>query len=742
MKEELLRVISTKLDDININIASLNDLNGKIGKAEEDLTYIEGLLDRFVDDNQRYNVLNFTKLSKDDFDSVLGVVRSDISDVFKTNNCNYDGLIYLINGINNGVSLSLTIEQENAINYLIQAMDEVKRNEMAVVDGLNLVKANYVIDDVDELEKKKDRFESIVTKINDGEYVDEIDDIKEAMEFNGVDSDMAIGILVYLLNYNAEIYKTRPVTVKEEIYEEKVKDSEPVEEHIVDVPPVEEEKNDELEFHLPEFSTIEVPKSPQEYDLPFVPEIDNDEVKEEKEETKTEEDIILPPIEEYHDEVSNVEPEAVEDEPVIPEIPSEDVKVETPIVEEEQVEVPEENATDEIVSDNDFDADFNDIISQEDYDEEKTISEPVDTENVKTSTREVQRLFQEFDIKVSDDELNQYVDGNIDEYRKIIKIFKDNGVLNKILEDHEIFKEILVNSKENDIINVLEIIKNELSVDSEDYEDTMRIAVDTIPSIFVNHGGNYENFVENVKLYKDLGINLVNLFDFSKEVLIANHEMVLANYEVVKKYNVSIDYKTAKYFLLLNNVVEKMDYYVEAVYKDKTKGDTFDGINLLNNYPSKLNMVSDLTIKRLRYSSENGKKIFGSKPNSLTGEITNLKVNVLDIPNDYMEKFFNNKFDSITNDEMRQYIKLCRNSSNVGDYADELSFLEQYHDSLRYNIQGIKVSYNKVVRNYNILRSYGIEVKKALEFAVCYNLVITTSEYQTLKTALNEGVGE
>ena len=146
----------------------------------------------------------------------------------------------------------------------------------------------------------------------------------------------------------------------------------------------------------------------------------------------------------------------------------------------------------------------------------------------------------------------------------------------------------------------------------------------------------------------------------------------------------------------------------------------------------------DATIKRLRYASENGKKVFGSKPGSLSGEITNLRVNALDVSNDYLNKFFDNEFANLTGDEVREYIKLVHNSSNVGDYSDELDKLSSYRNGLRYVISGINISYNKVVRNYSILRSYGIDTKKALQFAVCYNLVITKDEYNKLADLLDK----
>ena len=716
MKEELLRVLNVKLDDVMINIESLNELNKKIEKAEEDLSYIKGKIDLFTE-NDKYNVLNFTKLSHDEFDNVLSIVGSDIGNVFKTNNCNYEGLVYLINGINNGVSLSLTLEQENAINYLINGMEGVMHNDMAIVDGLYLAKTRFAIDDVNVLNEKKNEFERIISSANNDEYLDEIDEIQEAMTFSGLDSSQMNDILVYLLNYNAEIYnkekETKKYEVKEEVQdvEENVGDDLEIssESDIVKEPQekVEEQvvfndSKDDVEFHLPEFNKIEEKNEKEEISIP------------------TNYEIPVMPLEENVADNIDVS---------IPDLP-----LDQEVAKESQEEV----------QNNDIDTDFKDIVPQEDYEEYKPLDETISITpvNPKASTREVQRLFQEFGVNISDDELNNYTEGDAEEYKKIITVLKDNDVLDDLVKDKDLFREIIVNSRESDIVNVLNIIKNDLSVDSEDYGTTLKIVINTIPSVFVNNGGNYDNFVNNVQLFKELGINLVNLFDFSKEVLIANHDNILNNYELVKNYNINIDYKNAKYYLLLDDIASRMDYYVESLYKDENKDEMFDGIQFIKEYPGKLNMVTSETIKRLRYSSENNRKVFGSKPNSLTGEITNLKVNVLDIPEDYMNAFFDNHFDGISSDEVRQYAKLCNNSVNVGNFVNELSDLEKYHDNLRYNINGINISYNKVVRLYNTLRSYGIDINKSKEFAVCYNLVITKDEYHSLKKVLTEGVGE
>ena len=548
------------------------------------------------------------------------------------------------------------------------------------------------------------------------------------MAFSDLDSSNVNEILVFLLKYNSDIYdKEREEvrvheeeTIPESHSDDIIVDSTdtnletndfPIEDSVSFEDKKESNENKEMEFHLPEFNKIEEVNeivTPTTYNVPFVPEIDDvaSQNQEDLEESNDYEEINV--------------------------IPS-----------EEDTQINNENT--QIDESNNIDSDFIDIVPQDDYEEDKTLDQTISMtpiNNEKTSTRELQRLFQDYNIKIDDNDLNDYVDGNIQEYKKIIDTLKDNGVLECITKNTDLFKEIIVGSTDANIINVLNIIKNDLSVDNEDYETTVSIVMETIPSIFVSDGGNYDNFIENVKLYKELGINLVNLFDFSKEVLVANHENVVENYEIVKEYGINIDYKNAKYFLLLDDIAERMDYYVESVYKDENKNEMFDGNKYIIDYPCKLNTVTSETIKRLRYSSENGRKVFGSKPNSLTGEITNLKVNVLDMPSEYIDNFFDNKFDDISVDEVRQYSKLCKNSSNVSDFLNELSFLDKYHDGVRYDIDGIKVSYNKVKRCYNTLRSYGISEEKAREFAVCYNLVITKDEYLKLKDILREGAGE
>lgn len=817
MKEELIKILNAKLANINKNIASLIEINQKIDAENDKLSYATKILSGFKEDNS-YNVLNFVKIGKEDFDKIIDIVDDDVKKIFNTGNCNYEGLVYLINGINNGVSLSLTEEQKSSIEYLVRSLIKKQEEYEAVIDGLLLVKDGFAINDVNVLNSEKEEYERIVDKVNNDKYIDETDKICEAIEYSELNKLETIDLLTYLLEYNAGIFgkkdavkedsvetenkedafafnpvNTTEIENKEDAesnsdYEFKVEElaKEDTEEHLDTNEKVEdnvdftdEEKpqeesetsalsdDNEISFEMP-IETNEEPKD-EEKDADTVNEeipivnpfafeeikgnnIDDNNIDGLKDDTVnvldsndglSSEDTVDSDVQKNNAEDNNALEENVEseeknilDENVNNEVNNSNLENNNEIkVEEMTPELFDRTADNENdlekFEEEKVDDEFKDAFSKEDYYEEYNVTDD------KTSNRELQRLFNEYDLKdleITDDMLL----GNADNYKSVLETLKKNDILKKIAVNKELLKEIILSSGEEEINEVLRIIKDDLSVDSDDYEITLNIVINTIPTVFIKDHGNFDNFVNNIRLLKELKVNLISLFDFSKEVLIADNEKALSNYEIVKKYNVNIDYKNAKYLLMLDNLAEKMDYYVESKYQDKLKNEEFDGINYINNYTVKLNSVTDETIKRLRYSSENERKVFGSKPGSLAGEITNLKVNVLELDDVYRNNFFNNEFDGITSDEVKEFVKLIRNSSNVGNYSDELESLEKYHNGLRYDINGVLVSYNKVVRNYNILRSYGINESKALHFAVCYNLIITKDEYANLKSVLNE----
>ena len=753
MKEELIRVLNNKLNDLNSDIDSLVEINNKIDKENDNLSYVSSILDLFGDNN----ILNFSKVSREDFDKVIDIIGENARAVFDTDSCNYDGLVYLINGINSGITLELNEEQKNAINYVIDELNSKVDEYSSAIDGYELVKTRYDISDVEELKSKRDNYNKTIGDLENENYVVDTDLLMEALNYCDLSEEKIISILGYVLGYNAEVYKEKGPR------EEKPK-SEPVIE-TYDEPKVNDEiKFDNNEIEETEENNVFSLENNEHYIEPSgtreeneyhedvdIPEYSEDEIITPTEDMTSLEDefhfnsIPSESIQEYNPVTFEEEPkeEKIEEveynTPVEEYVPSEDIMpAETSEIEdihEEDNNVTFEESHEEEVSQESnapLDNDFKDVIdSNEDYEDKEDVSS-----GEMSSTRDLQKLFDKYGVKEDNVYLNELVTGNTSKYPELLEVLKNKELLDKL--SGNVLAEVLLNSNSDDIIQALDIIENDLSVDKDDYTITVKIAIDTIPSIFITENGNFRNFVENTRLFKDLGLNLINLFDFSKELFVANHDTILKNLDVVKSYGFDIDYKNAKYLLLIPNIGDKLDYYVESIYEDKLKNMTFDGIEYIKNYAAKLNVVTDETIKRIRYSSENGRKVFGTKPGSLTGEITNLRVNALDISSDYLNKFFNNDFADLTGDEVREYERLVHNSTNVGDYSDELEVLNPYLKGLRYVIDGINISSKKVVRNYNILRSYDTEKKKALEFAVCYNLVITKEEYDRLESKLNE----
>ena len=770
MKEELIRVLNNKLDNINSDIDSLNDLNNKIDEENERLDFVSRILDLF-NENGNNDPMNFDKVSKEDFERAIEMTGEEVERLFNGDICNYDGLVYLISGIRNGISITLTNEQVNSIEFFIQSLIEKKKELETTISGYKEEVSKYEISVVSELETKKEKYISVREDIENNDYIKDVSLVREAIEYSNLEPSKVIEILNFILQYNADLYKeNKPISnvldtpfeekeeVKEEKTEETVEEKETLDEN--------EFSNSSLddtvqsEFHFGQINREDL-FSPITFDEPEKEEVslepEQEEVKElesntpfepisfEEKEDTSENDTIPSesntsetdyPSFKTFDEIINNSLNIPSDTDYVPltdigSFEENNDSVELPVVEPPLSFNNEDNNETEETITNPIDTDFKDVVnSDSDYEEEKVDEKAV-------STRELHKIFGKYGIE-ENVILNELIDGDINEFQNILDLLKDNNILDEFKKNKELLIETLLYSNTAVINRVLSIVKEDLSTDEEDYEITLRIVINTIPSIFIKEGGNYDNFISNVELFKRLELNLINLFDFSKEVFIADNELMCRNLEIVNQYDFDIDYKNVKYFLVIPNVEEKIDYYVESVYEDKLKNETFDGIKFIKEFAAKLNVVTDETIKRLRYASTNGSKVFGSKPGSLTGEITNLKVNTLDMNDIYLNNFFNNEFNDITSGEVREYVKLVHNSTNVGDYSDELDKLNEYRNGLRYTIEGINVSYNKVVRNYNILRSYGIDTKKALQFAVCYNLVITKDEYNKLNDLLDK----
>ena len=777
MKEELLKILQIKLKYLNDNIDALNRMNNNLDFENENLNYVRSILNLFEEENGQYSVYNFSKLDRENFNKIMMDLPDEVLDKFGTSSCNYEGLIYLVNGINNGISLTLTKEQTDAVDFMYNSIINRQMDYLAHIDGILLAKSRLDISDIDELNRIRDKFNNIIEKLETEKYVDETEEIIDAINYSRVPNEKIIEILSYLLEYNSEIYHLK----KEQNPKEEPK--EPIQSVLVN------EDEEELDLSKPFVVPTEAISIPIEEEKDFN-ELNIDRINEEEKETEEDAEVNndIPVTDEAKEETTD---ESVEEQEELENYDLADVEIDEAELQDDDLEMPTDESDEELP----VDEDFQDLVDEDNYyeeyhhdeivppvvdinipvvlpnievdeeednvsnetNEEVEVEQEIEKEQPEVSVQEevtqavtlteedIKEIFKKYKVKYeafTEHEVELLLKGNFENYHTILTFLDDKNLLNTFEKNPALLTNVLVYSNQEIIENVFAAIKESLSVDDDDMKITTNIVIASLPSVFVKEPlGNHETFLNNIRLFKEWGIDLINLFDFSREMLVMNRDQMKKNYELVKSYDLTVNDKNAKYLLVLPNVEEKIDYYMEAIATDTMKngtGKTFDGSEYIKLYPNKLNTVNDVTIKRLKYSSENGRKLFGSKENSLAGEITNLKVDVINMDDDYTRKYFNNEFDVIDHDEFLNYKKMIRDAKEYSiNINQDLEMLEKYRNGMRYTIEGVNISRNKLIRNYNILIKNGIERTKALIFAACYNSVITKEEYKKVKDTLS-----
>ena len=255
-------------------------------------------------------------------------------------------------------------------------------------------------------------------------------------------------------------------------------------------------------------------------------------------------------------------------------------------------------------------------------------------------------------------------------------------------------------------------------------------------------------FINDIEFFKEYKINIINLFDNYRELLIIDNNILKENYKIVTSYQLELNNDNVKYLLANKKVLDNLDYYIEAMGHEKAflgREQSFDGVEYIKKYPYKLNMITRDALMKLRYSSENNLRIYGSKPGILAGEIANPKVDILTLPNEYIDLYFDNEYEFIDRSDMEKLLIDIYNNHNIDlnmdEYLEKLDKLYKISD-LRYKINNIYLSRIKTIRIYNYLKTRSIPVKEALIIALTYHSVIKKDEYKEIEkqiTKLVEG---
>lgn len=730
MQDKLKKILEIKIDAINKNIDNLNYLNGELEKNNESLDYIKDKISLF----ENNDVLNFDKISKDDFEKILLMIEHDVSDIFRSNTCSYDGIIYIIEGIRKSISLELTEEQNNAILTFIEGMRIKLLNLQDIITNLNESKNRLPEIDLNILSETLEDYENITSKLENNLYIIEIDEIENAMIFADISLEEKADIYEYLLKYNADIYSTKENnSVKEETKEE-----------IVELP----------EFHYEPFdinSNINVSEmesnendNQQEEKMPTLEEIKinldqmNKDFGLDENLEKTKEINILPISEEPTHQVESVNieiPSEYEQESYeVPNTAEFDNNMEVPL--EYNDSQQEENHELNTVELEDIIKKIDAKLKEMDNDNQNDVSNELPKDNIEVNNIDYSSIITKYGLP------ELIINGkSVEEVDSFLNVLNNSKVLNDLKQDNDLLERILNNGSQQKFEELTTLIKENLLVKNDEFDYVLDIIFKTIPIILINEDA-LKTFKENLEFFKEHKLNVINIFDNYRELLIMNNDLLKENYKKIEMYGLEVNNDNVKYCLYNKNILENIDLYLEAIGYEKGflgKEEHFDGLDYIKKNPYKLNEISKNTLMKLRYSSENNKKIFGNKPGILSGEISNPKVDILTLPEDYKNTYFNGNYEFIDSSE---YNNLKNDIENLNEFdltldgnINKLDSSYKY-DDLRYKIENILISRNKTIRIYNFLKNKNMSMKNALLVALTFNTVLKISEYDQIKTVV------
>ena len=748
MQDRLIKILTVKIEAINKNIDNLNYLNGELLKNNKDLDYINDKISIF----KTKDILNFDKIEKEDFEKILLMVDPSIKEIFSDKTCNYQGIMYIIKGIRDGISLELTANQEEAILKFIESLN-VKSEELnETIQNLEESKERLPEVNLNVLEESLENYQRIVNKLRENEYLVEIEEVVDALEFSNLPIEEKIDIFSYILKYNRDIYESMPKEEKDTTNQEDEFD----EVKITDLNHEDTDFFEEKDFELPKFSMNKLNSSEDEekvkinlnntIDLEDIIQKIDDKIKE------------LDAKEEKKEPIKDVE--AKEDNNPLEGINFEDFKlpesVDTTIASptfkiDSNIEIPKENNTTKLNRDvfvpQDLTIDVPEELEEEKQEElkveEPIVELPMEEPKIEVTTPD---NLPEETLK----ETEEIVADNVETKQNILEtnqtILENYQVLDLFKEYPDIIDDTLKLNSSN-LERILEIIKNDLSLKEEEFKKVLNITLETLPGIFMNDV-MATTFINDIEFFKEYKINIINLFDNYRELLIIDNNILKENYKIVTSYQLELNNDNVKYLLANKKVLDNLDYYIEAMGHEKAflgREQSFDGVEYIKKYPYKLNMITRDALMKLRYSSENNLRIYGSKPGILAGEIANPKVDILTLPNEYINLYFDNEYEFIDRSDMEKLLIDIYNNHNIDlnmdEYLEKLDKLYKISD-LRYKINNIYLSRIKTIRIYNYLKTRSIPVKEALIIALTYHSVIKRDEYKEIEkqiTKLVEG---
>lgn len=265
--------------------------------------------------------------------------------------------------------------------------------------------------------------------------------------------------------------------------------------------------------------------------------------------------------------------------------------------------------------------------------------------------------------------------------------------------------------------------------------------------------GRKEDFVKNVSLLVEHGINIATILEKGKDLLLITNDKLQKNLYWLECYGL---YSTMQEKVLLDdfitalksqNIPEIIDLWIENHSL---------GLQYIKNNLSILasHMSNQAIVFYKLYKSEKTKQndafrltvSNGVKKLSLRKEITH---NIIEYQGIYDKEsaLAMTSHQKPTFPKEKEYEKVAKNSlqTKISDdifAREEIINLNRFSDAketLLYDINGLKISKLKVLRIYDAFCKNDLgTTKEALLYAICYNKIITKEEYERLVVEINQ----
>lgn len=310
--------------------------------------------------------------------------------------------------------------------------------------------------------------------------------------------------------------------------------------------------------------------------------------------------------------------------------------------------------------------------------------------------------------------------GNISNIEKILNLFTESNIH---FNDNFPIYDILLLSKPIFVSTILKLI-------SANYI-TEAFVINT-PEIFVNEiseelidkanikEGKYDRLVDNINILDDNKFDTLNISKKEKSILLMDSEELRKSINLVKLYG--LDYSKGNNYDLIKNkkLIIIADKYIELGLR-----------SYLKKHPNIVSNKSNTRLNRIELCRLLGIPVLvdGKLNSKITDQEFRYGKNVIaDI--DILE-YVPNSTNRYLNEDC---YKLLLQNDDYTNYESEIELLEPYKVSeSEYNIDGIIISRNKVLRNYNcLIKNEELSKEDIIFNSVIFNSTLDDDQIETI----------